>query len=575
MGAGGASAEFVFGPPDENLPEARDEDADRLDRLLRSDWHPDVGRGIRELDDDIGKQVPRLSGNRIGSLEASQYLAACIAATEAQLKERHRRYSPLRWLWYLRRAPNDLFAGDHPTTLAYDRGLAEALTWFADGAETVAIQEDPALRFPIDDAVRRHLLRLVAGVKFLAQLHVLARYAGKQASFRVPSAGSLLDVVPEPDMRDAIAVYDGRLGDETAHIFAGLGLTAATNMPAMPASDFPVLLLAPCEPRRVQCNVPDGGTLRPANVVCRTSFYRPLSAAHFLQPFGGPLEGESYPTGSALANLMLHMACARFLTHAPRSVSSLLRQGYLLVHEQVAMEVLANTLPTLREEIARMGFERNVPCSAAEWLAALEAVPPSLWPFVRGGFVRRQGTLLALDMTVASQALLDAFRARRLSGDKARGRQFELNLQAAIDETPWRPPPSIRKLRGVFLRIDGNDVTDVDAIAARGRTLVLVSCKSIVYGAAYDAGMFKEINNARSTVVDGVAEWKKRVARLAGTRLGDNYDFTEYGDLVGVVCTPFAPYVQDEAALAFVRPGLRANSSASELVRWLHEASAG
>ncbi|MDE1011981.1 MAG: hypothetical protein OSB38_40600, partial [Paraburkholderia fungorum] len=61
-------------------------------------------------------------------LDAANYLEAIIPLTQADILEQHSGYGPVRWLWYLRRAPDILFEGDYRTTLGYDRLLAETLS---------------------------------------------------------------------------------------------------------------------------------------------------------------------------------------------------------------------------------------------------------------------------------------------------------------------------------------------------------------------------------------------------------------------------------------------------------------
>src|SRR5579872_4377381 len=132
----------------------------------------------------------------------------------------------------------------------------------------------------------------------------------------------------------------------------------------------------------------------------------------------------------------------------------------------------------------------------------------------------------------------------RSQGDAANSSadHFELQVQAAIDATPWRPPVPLARLRGRPLRLGGQDITDLDAVAARGDVLIAVSCKGVVYSTDYDAGNFKTVRNAASTVTDGMVEWRDRMDRLRANPKGDNYDFTGK-TIVGVVCTPLPVFI--------------------------------
>src|SRR5689334_23670349 len=88
---------------------------------------------IRKALEDAKKQsalwsrnVPRpaVSGdNLINPLDAQQYLKQCLELVENGLVETAQRFSPVQWLWYLRRFPNihpieDDYFEDYCLTLA-------------------------------------------------------------------------------------------------------------------------------------------------------------------------------------------------------------------------------------------------------------------------------------------------------------------------------------------------------------------------------------------------------------------------------------------------------------------------
>ncbi len=94
--------------------------------------------------------------------EAADLLATLIQLVEAQVHAHVKMYSPARWLWYLRRLPDSMFAGDHRTTLGYDTTLAEALTWAKNGQEfsvsgkTLSFRKGGTVEFIKQDSTCRH-----------------------------------------------------------------------------------------------------------------------------------------------------------------------------------------------------------------------------------------------------------------------------------------------------------------------------------------------------------------------------------------------------------------------------------
>lgn len=50
---------------------------------------------------------------------------------------------------------------------------------------------------------------------------------------------------------------------------------------------------------------------------------------------------------------------------------------------------------------------------------------------------------------------------------------------------------------------------------------------------------------------------------------GENFNFSQSDEIVGVVCTLFATYSNDDRTLAFGKPNPRVSSSMLELRDWL------
>jgi hypothetical protein len=103
-------------------------------------------------------------------MEASSYLEALIPLVIQEILSKQNAYSSVRWLWYLRRSPPDFFGGTYVTTIGYDRGLAESMSWFSTGSDKINV--DQQVSFRVDDSAGRHLCRYVSAVKVLSQLQI-------------------------------------------------------------------------------------------------------------------------------------------------------------------------------------------------------------------------------------------------------------------------------------------------------------------------------------------------------------------------------------------------------------------
>jgi hypothetical protein len=119
---------------------------------------------------------------------------------------------------------------------------------------------------------------------------------------------------------------------------------------------------------------------------------------------------------------------------------------------------------------------------------------------------------------------------------------FEREVQALIDSSSWQPSAQVRDLVGRTARLNGEPITDLDAIGENGGRLLLVSCMSVAGSDGYLRGDFNAVRNLRTAVESKVAEWDDRLDQLRRAPVGDNYDLAGY-EIVGAVVVPFRPFL--------------------------------
>lgn len=507
----------------------------------------------------------------LDGVEAANYLQAIVPLTQDDILDRHSGYGPVRWLWYLRRAPDSLFDGDYGTTLAYDRLLAEMLS--VQFTATDASAAPGRVAFRVDEAAFRHLVRYVGRVKLLSELHMLYRRVGKGAVLDA-SRPVLMAHTSEATER-AIQIYDVRHDRSHEFIGAGLGLVSVSpnfeQLVDESAAGEPMAFLSMrCSPSfPAPITYPNGaGGLSVVTVQVR-HVMKKLSLSRILNPMGDEGGIPDYLPGTA-ALLQLLMLVPAICLRVPWALSSITQQGYVFVGEERLRGIVNQHLPEVVEQLTLRTAGFAWPADFIQWCDALLAVTASLWPLSTGNVLRRFRDNFLIDTTGASQALLHRLELARspLIGN-LRARQFELQCQDLIDGTPWEPPPELKALRGRQLRQDGRVLTDIDAIGVRERTLLIVSCKSIIYDRDYDQGVFRVIRNTQATIDQAVVAWEGIVAELRRKLTGDNFDFSRFDEIIAVVCTPFAAYSNEDRTLAFVKPNLRVSSSILELRDWL------
>lgn len=77
------------------------------------------------------------------------------------------------------------------------------------------------------------------------------------------------------------------------------------------------------------------------------------------------------------------------------------------------------------------------------------------------------------------------------------------------------------------------------------------------------------MRNLEETINKAVIDWNMKIVTLKQFRIGDNYDFSQFDEIIGIVCTPFVVYSSATQTLAEALPGIRASCSAEELHLWL------
>jgi hypothetical protein len=513
----------------------------------------------------------------VGGADACAYLETLIPMVTEQILANQNAYSSVRWLWYLRRLPADFFGGDYRTTIGYDRGLAESLSWFSTGLE--ASHQDGYVGFRIDNSVIRHLGRYVAAVKVMSHLQIAYRRVGKGALLDTRGAVPMAETPAKID--EAIRTYDLRHDDPSGSKLQGLGLSDVENDTRIMSEELEhltgqeIYLVMHSSLNVVPAYGPDeSGARRPLRVEAYHALGKiPLNS--ILRPFGSETPYSLPFVSSAEPLMLLLLMFPIFAVYIPWVLIGTLQVGYFFTRQSVLCSIVDQWLPRFRDALLSLAPDIDWSASYAQWRARLDAIAPGTWPLQAGGVIRPyMKDHILVDLCAASSALIARVKSDRTAADLANSRSqtFELQVQALIDSSEWRPDSALAALRGRTLRHSGSVLTDIDAIGARGSTLLLVSCKSLIYDGDYDKGTYKVIRNAQSTVDAAVKDWRSVVEWLRSNPVGDNFDFTGFTHMVGPICTPFVVYSDSSETLAFADTALRVCVSAAELSTWLGRA---
>jgi hypothetical protein len=264
---------------------------------------------------------------------------------------------------------------------------------------------------------------------------------------------------------------------------------------------------------------------------------------------------------------------------SPINRPNLFQVGYFVVSEDSFSSFWDNVGREIVGDLKRRFgvFAERFPSTGRELLRRLLSFSGEPWPIKAGPVAFWTGPgKVGLDIKAAGIRLTSSLQFPSTGGAIAnvRSASFEEAMQRAIDATSWKPQVDARAFRERrTLRLRGNAIGDVDAIASGRHVSLLVSCKSILYTAAYDAGDFSAVKTALQKIQAAMIELDRFVETLRMNPVGDNYNVTSMNTLIGVVVTPHILFVPSSLLDRQAGPGLRYYSSAPELVDWLSRTS--
>jgi hypothetical protein len=499
---------------------------------------------------------------------ACKLIAAAIRDAEAWVKRLVTKHSRLRWLWMLRRMPTYVFEGSLTTTLGYDTLLAEVLTGNAGQRPGTLKLIDAQITYDLNRNVLDDLCTLCMAARYLSELHRAFRWAAKGAAIEFsPHTAPLEDC--SDSLRESVTLYDRRF-EVPRFPSSRLGTGTDFSRPRVHETDdlLGVLTIKPdllTWPKELLGRATRQSRDDEHVVLSR---FLPLSLSSREAKNLGAADSRQ----DVALIILLRSGWLQMLHHIGK-LHPILTRGYFIFHEAPFRDLLEQALADLGD--FKDAQEAFALVDAPSVMQALSEIEGTAWPLLAGPVIRREGSTVCVDMAAATWRFLTLLPFSS-GGEMAnlRGAIFEKSVQAAVDGSAWRPPDEVRQLRGRTLRIAGQGITDIDAIAASNETVVLLSCKSIVYHGDLDAGIHRAVRNAADNVERAVAEWQTKIARIREHPTGDNYDLSRFQKIVGVVCTPSPIWVPLGPATAKTEIDLLAACSFPEVINWARSAGA-
>jgi hypothetical protein len=248
--------------------------------------------------------------------------------------------------------------------------------------------------------------------------------------------------------------------------------------------------------------------------------------------------------------------------------------GYLRMDRGRLFDLLRENSTDFREFVAAVLPGAEV--DPLKLMSQLLRVSGCVYPAVDGPVVTKatSGDLM-VDVVTASRRLVWQLTLTSYGGGRrasARGGHFESLVRAEIERTGFGPrDSSLAQIVGRQLKRDRVYITDIDAIAdLRDGTILLVSAKSYPYTPEYASGRYAAVNAVTSKVLKDIATWEDRILKLLALPEGPHQNFQlPARNYVGVLVTPFTPFLPSPECDKEAMPGLRRTGSLEELTNWL------
>jgi hypothetical protein len=516
-------------------------------------------------------QPPEMSaGGTIESHEMYGYLDFARKLEEDELRQHVQLLSSFQWLWFLRHLPLSIWHGKLRTTPVYDCALAEILS--AQSATSAVPQTNRLLRYPVNGSTADLVSEFVAGVRYLSQIHTNLRWAGKGVEFSL-NEGVVGRAIPAAETKRAVELYDARVEAAQMEFLGTIGSIVSSESRVDCSSEIVAVgVNAPETNEPVRNRRFAAGAAKYATE-CRFAVgWRCLDELAKLNDLIVSQGARWWP--DELPLLVGFLRAAKGLVESDLgSMLKVLGLGWVLTNIETVDTAPNYVIEDAAAVVTRVFPGVSFPSSYRSLFDAVAKIKGNAWSVGSGPALRTEGNLVCIDLYASTTMLFDfaEFSTRGGVEGDIRGRHFESAVQAIIDLSSWAPPEELRQDVGRPIRIAKKDLTDLDAIGLKGRTLMLVSCKSRIYSRRFDQGDPQTIQATANVAQDALARWREVKAVLeANPRCIKGVDFSNF-EILPVICLPHVPYLPIGPATDFAAPGLRAVVSVSELQHWLNE----
>jgi hypothetical protein len=515
---------------------------------LRTAWKDIIASDeLEDLSPIIPRPTPFIHDSEVGSelrgdLDGKDAHAALLAIHDAFVNGAERLVGHLgtaECLFWLRRLRGQFAVVNNlPSTEAYVQDVAEALVT-RTARPSKPIEGLAEINYELDE----DKLMLLGVIHVLAaevyELHsVMKRCAKGQAVRFAPT--EMPTWVRDPVLDAVIKRLDRRTMRDQAGALAALGIASHDDplqLPRLPIGGHVPLWYRLNPPGRLTFTAAD-----PPPYLVGSLNLDTIQELHS----GEALNEDQV---ALVALLWTCLLAAGDPTIGRLRITPMFQWGYAVLHtEGVLLPSLERTLVEMRDNGGAAVAASPKLASAVDVLTVLAGLETEVYAPMAGNPIHPAADQSVVDLVGASHRLLATLSRPRDGNVRSWTEKFENDVQAVIDESPWRPEGAIRDLqRKKIRRRDGTELTDVDAVALRGRQLLLVSCKSFAVTREVARGDYRITPTSLDRSHEALAKWTTVIdeirndPELLGQRLPAEIQID------GCIVFPIVPYYSEPA----------------------------
>ncbi|GAA0786058.1 MULTISPECIES: hypothetical protein [Pseudomonadati] len=550
-------------------------------RMLEIDINIDIPAEIDKSHNELAKSLLNFgkiideSTKRISAFEANKYAQESISKIENSIIKLVNNHPKYYWKFYFTALPKEHFEGRLDTTFLFAIKMVESCISFSEKEidETELYKNGNSVSLEINEYVVKDYCKLVGYSQLLGDMYTLIRISSKGCDFHICENELMPMPIDESAIIESIKLFDDRNVIESK-VENGISMPSKSgfSLKQRHLNNIESLVIVANENQSGKYEyIPKKATKLKDTKYTKVNFnIVPISLETIYNEF--KLGEEGLPWEIEL----LEMICIlQFITtliiRGWVFLPDIAEKGYLLFSKGFIDEYFQGFIESVKKiQLETLGttFTNDATEIRNKYSRPLgeNIYPSNISVFFDAG------KMLGFDISSSFEFLFNKLEYTKEQGNIAnlRGYFFEKQTQELIDNSKLKPASNIRSLVAKTLRFKNKSVTDFDAIMVFGNSLIAISCKSLLDNEEYDKGDYKTVRNITSSIEKYVEDWRTKIKLIDENKIGDNYDFSEFDEVIGLVVTPSVLYCNVTYRNELTFKGLYENMSSREFESWIN-----